>query len=316
MSRRTRGLHIRAFVLAALRKHLTEAGFLEVETPVWVPTPAVETHIDAVPCSGGYLRTSPELHMKRLLAEGLGNLFQIGPCFRQGETGRIHHPEYTMLEWYEVGGSARTVQETTKKLFRSVVAETASAHALDEALPASVEGPWKIYTVSEVFLEKAGWDPVEEWDANRFDLDLVERVEPSFDPETPTILRDYPPQAAALSRIYPDRSPPVAERWELYWRGLELANAFTELTDPVEQRQRFEQANREREAMGQTMYDLDEPFLESLEQGMPSCGGIALGVDRLVMCLAGADHLDEVMAFRERHGSMAEGHAPCVRPVN
>jgi lysyl-tRNA synthetase class 2 len=152
-------------------------------------------------------------------------------------------------------------------------------------------------TVSEAFQRWAGWDPAETWDEDRFNLDLVERVEPALPRDLPVVLADYPAPAAALSRRKA-ADPRVAERWELYIGGLELANAYTELTDPVEQRKRFEDCAADRRARGKDVYPLDEDFLRDLAK-MPPAGGIALGVDRLVMLLAGAATIDEVVAFSD-----------------
>ena len=156
---------------------------------------------------------------------------------------------------------------------------------------------WERLTVSEAFQRWAGWDPVTQWDAERFDLDLVDKVEPRLPRECPVVLTDYPAPAAALARRKPS-DPRVAERWELYVGGLELANAYSELTDPAEQRARFEACARDRRALGREVYPLDEAFLSALET-MPPAGGIALGVDRLAMLFADAATLDGVMAFRE-----------------
>jgi len=152
--------------------------------------------------------------------------------------------------------------------------------------------------VAEAFKTFAGWNPVEHFDADRFDLDMVNKVEPNLPTACPMVLMDYPAAAAALARRKPE-DPRVAERWELYIGGIEIANAFSELTDPVEQRERFEACAAERRALGKPVYPLDEDFLAALESGLPPASGIALGVDRLVMLLAGAASLDDVLPFRE-----------------
>ncbi|HMP68203.1 MAG TPA: EF-P lysine aminoacylase EpmA [Pirellulaceae bacterium] len=287
-------LALRSRILSTLRGELGRLGLMEVETPVRLGVPALEAHIDAEPSGAGYLRTSPELHMKRLLAAGYDGIFQLGPCFRQGEKGGRHHPEFTMLEWYRLHADYRVILDDTRKLLGAV------GELLPEGSPvrALLEAEWQILSVSEAFRGAAGWDPAEAWDADRFDLDLVERVEPSLPVDVPVVLIDYPAPAAALSRRKPE-APGLAERWELYLGGVEIANAYSELTDPVEQRARFAQAASERAARGKVVYPLDEPFLEALEAGLPPCAGIALGVDRLVMICCGATGLDEVLAFRE-----------------
>jgi lysyl-tRNA synthetase class 2 len=279
-------LQLRSRILAALRAWFLQEGFTEIETPVRLPTPALELHIDAEPSGNAFLRTSPELHMKRLLAAGYDRIFQIGPCFRKGERGNRHNPEYTMLEWYRANADYTDIMADVESLLRHFEIFT-----LKSEIPR--------LTVEDLFLKHAGWNPVEAYDAERFERDLVSKVEPALPCDTPVFVMDYPAPAAALSRRKPDRDT-VAERFELYINGVEIANAFSELTDPVEQRQRFETWARERKALGAPVYPLDEDFLAALEIGMPPSGGIALGIDRLIMVLAGAKSLDEVMAFRER----------------
>ena len=291
-------LLVRSRLLHALRSFFHERGFVEVETPVRLATPALELHIDAEPAGDHWLRTSPELHMKRLLAGGLDNLFQLGPCFRRGERGDRHHPEYTMLEWYRARADYTDILADTKALLaycaQAVLGRTELTY---QGRAIALLPRWERFTVSEAFQRWAGWDPVSHWDAERFDLDLVEKVEPRLPRECPVVLTDYPAPAAALARRKPS-DPRVAERWELYVGGLELANAYSELTDPAEQRARFEACARDRRALGKDVYPLDEAFLSVLA-AMPPAGGIALGVDRLAMLFADAASLDEVMAFRE-----------------
>jgi len=283
-------LIFRGRVLSAIRKWFGDAGFMEVETPVRLPTPALELHIDAEPAGSSFLRTSPELHMKRLLAAGYDKIFQMGPCFRKGERGNLHHPEYTMLEWYRTHADYMNILADTESLVAQVGQNTCPGR-----IPPP---PWPRFTVEELYLKHAGWNPVEAYDAERFEHDLVTKIEPALPRDTPSFVMDYPTPAAALSRRKPGHDK-VAERFELYINGVEIANAFSELTDAAEQRARFEQWAQERKAMGAAVYPLDEMFLAALELGMPPSGGIAVGVDRLVMVLMGATSLDAVMAFRE-----------------
>ncbi|MBT8046161.1 MAG: hypothetical protein KJN67_03240, partial [Pontiella sp.] len=191
--------------------------------------------------------------------------------------------EYTMLEWYRARADYMDVLEDTRELISRVWPQ----------------GPkdWIVKTVSETFLEFAGWDPVDHYDADRFDFDLVEKVEPAIEKLAGgVVLIDYPVEAAALSRRKPD-NPAVAERWELYIDGIELANAYSELIDPIEQRRRFELCAEQRRLMGKETYPLDECFIQSLGS-MPPSGGVALGVDRLLMLILGASSLDQVLPFR------------------
>ena len=291
-------LALRGRLLAALRAFFAGRDFVEVETPVRVAAPALEAHIDAEPSGDRWLRTSPELHMKRLLADGWPRLFQIGPCFRRGERGALHHPEYTMLEWYRAPGDAAAILGDLRELLPAAARAAAGrAVARRGGIEIALDGPWEILTVADAFRRWAGWDPVEAFDADRFDLDLVDRVEPAMPRDRPVVLTEYPAAAAALARLKPS-DPRVAERWEVYIGGVELANAYSELTDPAEQRARFEACAAGRRARGRDVYPVDGAFLAALARMTPA-GGVALGVDRLALLLAGADSLDAVMAFRE-----------------
>ena len=292
-----RNLTIRSQTLQACREFFFSAGFVEVETPVRIPAPAPELHIHAPASGRAWLRASPELHMKRLLASGCDRIFQIGPCFREGERGARHAPEFTMLEWYRTSADYADILRDCEALVRHVVQRVSGGRILRYGgRNIDVAAPWLRLTVREAFQQHAGWDPVTAFDADRFDLDMVTKVEPALPPDCLCILTDYPSAAAALARLKP-ADPTVAERWELYLGGLEIANAYSELTDAATQRKRFEQCNLQRLKEGQTAYPLDELFLDALAQGLPPCGGIALGMDRLVMLLCGAQSIDEIRPF-------------------
>ncbi len=291
-------LRRRSILLAAIRDFFRARDFIEVETPVRIDAPALEQHVDAIPSGKQYLRTSPELHMKRLLAEGLQAVFQMGACFRAGEAGLRHQPEFTMLEWYRIGADYLDILADTEALIRHVAT---ALQADGVRLAVDVLAPWIRMTVAEAYRRYAGWDPVAHFDADRFDLDMVNRVEPALPHDRGVVLMDYPAAVAALARHHA-RDPRVAERWELYLGGMELANAFSELTDPVEQRRRFVECAVQRAAAGSKVYTLDEAFLAVLEEGgLPPCGGIALGVDRLLMALTGVRDITDVQAFPEVH---------------
>ena len=277
----------RARVLREIRAFFDARGFTEVETPVRIPAPAPEPHIDCPPSGDWFLRASPELQMKKLLAAGMERIYQIGPCFREGEKGSRHNPEFTMLEWYRANADYNDIAVDMEALVGEVLRTTGTTGIL----PVATSTPFPRMTVREAYLRWAGWDPVEAWDQDRFDFDMATKIEPNL-PKGPLFLMDYPAPAASLARLKAD-DPRVAERWELYVDGLELANAFTELTDPVEQRRRFEGARAERRALGEADYPLDEAFLDALAR-MPPSGGVALGVDRLVMLACGVCDISEV----------------------
>lgn len=291
-------LKLRSATLRAIRRFFDDRQFVEVETPVRLPAPALELNIDAEPSGREWLRTSPELHMKRLLAAGCERIYQVGPCFRLKERGRLHNPEYTMLEWYRANADYHDILVDTKALLIFVAKEVLGRTSLvvkEKGMDLAAE--WEYRTVADAFAQYGGWNPVMNFDADRFDTDLVTRVEPRLAHTCPVVLADYPAECAALARRKPGNDR-VGERWELYIGGVELANAFSELTDPGEQRQRFVECAAMRKAAGKEVYPLDEEFLSALP-GMPPSAGVALGVDRLVMLLAGLDSLDGVLPFRE-----------------
>ena len=268
----------RARIVRAIRSFFDGRGFVEVETAVRIAAPAPEEHIDCPPCrDGGYLRASPELQMKKLLAAGMDKIYQIGPCFREGERGSRHNPEFTMIEWYRRNATYRDIAEDLKELLREII-ELSNISSI---------------SVRDAYLRFAGWDPwAGEWDQDRFDFDMATKVEPAIkEMGGGVFLVDYPPQAASLAKI----SAGVAERWEFYWDGMELANCFTELCDEGEQRRRFAAAKANRAALGESGYPIDEEFLASLPR-IGSAAGVALGVDRLVMVLTGAKTISDVRA--------------------
>lgn len=290
----------RSDALRAVRAFFDARGFIEVETPVRIRAPAQETNIDAPPSGRAFLRASPELHMKRLLCAGYERIYQMGPCFRTDECGRRHNPEFTLLEWYRARSDYNEMLADAEALVRHVLGGSIvyRGEAIDLA------APWPRMTVREAFLKWAGWDPALGWDADRFDADLVEKVEPSLPRGRPCVLADYPAPAASLARLKPGDGR-VAERWEVYIGGLELANAYTELCDAEAQRRRFEEAAEERRRLGKPAYPMDEAFLSALESpGMPPSGGIALGIDRLVMLACGAADIADARLFCQRPGEL------------
>lgn len=283
----------RALAIKAIREYFDDHGFVEVDTPIRIPAPANEPHI-IPPASGDwFLRASPELQLKRLLAMGFTKLYQIGPCFRQGESGDRHSPEFTMLEWYRANATYLDVLEDMRKyVVTAALAVNGTTIVQRDGITLDLALPWEIITVQEAMIKYAGWDPLEEFDQDRFDFDMGIKVEPQLPKDKVVILMDYPAQAAALAQLSA-RDRRVAERWEAYAFGIELCNAFGELIDPVEQRARFIAARNEKIACGETPMPLDEDFLSSLGS-MPPSGGAALGIDRLVMVLTGAPTINKV----------------------
>ena len=282
-------LKARAEIVRGIRRFFDERDFLEVETSVRIAAPAPECHIDCPPVStGGFLRASPELQMKKLLAAGLERIYQIGPCFRDGEKGSRHSPEFTMIEWYRRNATYLDIKAELEALMA-----TLNPNPRHPAHP----NP-RVLKVRDAYLQYAGWDPWTDWDQDRFDFDMATVVEPKLKELGGGIfLMDYPIQASSLARISsaPNTSS-FAERWEFYWDGMELANCFTELCDEEEQRRRFAQAKEERQELGESDYPLDEEFFRCLPQ-IGRAAGVALGVDRLVMILTGARQISAVRAL-------------------
>ncbi len=292
-----RFLETRCRVLRLIRAFFESEGFLEVQTPLLTAAPAPEVHISPIPAgSGRFLSTSPELHMKRLLAAGFDKIFQVTRAFRAGERGRLHHPEFTILEWYRSGANYKDLQQDCQKLLRLTCRAITPGSGLHfRGVCLDFEGPWERWSVRDAFKKFAGWDPGPDPDQDRFDLDMAQKVETNLGFPAPCILEDYPKSRAALARIKP-ADPEVAERFELFWAGIEIANGFSELTDPVEQRARFQSAIARKLQIEGIGYPLPGAFLASLEHLGP-CAGIAFGVDRFVMLLSDAESIDDVVAF-------------------
>ena len=289
----------RAAIVRGIRRFFDERGFVEVETAVRIAAPAPEEHIDCpvvldgATAHGGtppriegargasFLRASPELQMKKLLAAGMERIYQMGPCFREGERGSRHSEEFTMLEWYRRGATYMDVKADLELLYGELSGRAAA---------------FRDVYVRDAYLEHAGWDPWAEWDQDRFDVDMATKVEPAIKAIGGGVfLIDYPAQAASLARVSTDGRTGLAraERWEFYMDGLELANCFTELCDREEQRMRFDCARENRRALGESEYPIDAAFLDVLP-AIGSASGAALGVDRLVMAITGAKEISAV----------------------
>lgn len=307
-------LRARAGLLARIRDFFRQAGVLEVETPACsrygVTDPAIESFTTRYTGPGAargetrYLQTSPEFPMKRLLAAGSGSIYQLCRVFRNGELGSRHNPEFTLLEWYRPGYDHHGLMHEVAALIqtladRPVPVESLSYRAVFERHLgiephcASVEQlqacaiEHRIAGAKELALaDRDGW----------LDLLLSHLIEPHLGDGGMTFLYDYPATQAALARVR-EGDPPVAERFELYLSGTEIANGFHELLDAEEQRRRFLDDNRRREARGQPSVAPDEYLLAALEAGLPACAGVALGIDRLLMVLRGGRHIGETMAF-------------------
>jgi lysyl-tRNA synthetase class 2 len=308
-------LRLRARLLARLRDFFHQRGFLEVETPILSADTVVDRHLDpfcvssddasAAPKPGRpcWLQTSPEFCMKRLLAAGAEAIYQITRAFRQGECGPLHNPEFTIVEWYRAGDGMDEGIALLSDLCEALLGR----------------GPAERLSYREAFQRYAGFDPhTAEAKALRsaaedhrvaapaslrpddhdgwLDLLLADRVAPHLGHPGPVILYDYPAGQSALARVRPG-DPPVAERFELFVSGVELANGYHELLDPAELRRRNTQNNALRQADGKQSLPEESRLLEAMEAGLPASTGVALGFDRIAMLAAGAKRLDEVIAF-------------------
>jgi lysyl-tRNA synthetase class 2 len=309
-------LEARSRIVRAVRAWFDHEGFLEVSTPARVRSPGQEVHLDAIPAGQAdgearWLITSPEYHLKRLVADGLSPIFEICKCWRAEESGAHHRTEFTMLEWYRANAPLEVLAADCEAL----VAIAVRAAGRDPAA-LGLGAPFARTSVRELFARHAGFSltgaetPAElqvaaaragvtvgaatAWDDIFYQV-FLDRIEPELAKSGPTFVFDWPAPLGALARPHP-HDPRIVERFELYADGLELANAFGELTDPIEQRRRFEEEARIRAARGKAIYPLDEALLAALPQ-MPTTAGIALGLDRLIMLATGARDISEVQAF-------------------
>lgn len=303
---RIEALRARAEAMRAVRAWMDEHDVLEVETPSMVPSPGLDLHLDAFGIANApherWLITSPEYQMKRLLAAGLERVYQTCRCYRRGERGARHEPEFTMLEWYRAfSGSAELMRDTEELVARVAREVLGTTRVRGERGEIDLAPPWERLRVDDAFERLAGVR-VEEVlpDETRFFEILAERIEPELGRARPVFLIEWPASMASLARRCPER-PERADRFEAFVDAMELCNGFGELTDPVEQRARLERDRRERTARGLPAYPLDERFLAALEEGIPPSGGNALGFDRLVMILLGARSIEDVIAIPSAH---------------
>ncbi len=300
---------LRAAMLSTVRRYFADTGALEVTTPVLVQAPVTDVHLQSMNVVGerderiGYLHTSPEYAMKRLLCAGWPDIFQVAPVFRGGERGRRHSPEFTMVEWYRLGIDHQALIDDVDRLLLAALR------------PHTSSAPSRRVAYRDAFRESLGVDPIDgsleelqgaialrkapvpqslvsDRDA-LLDIALTAVVTPRFPTDRLTFLYDFPATQAALARI----RGPVASRFEAFWGETELANGFHELSDAAEQSRRFESDRRARRLRAQPDLSVDERFLAALAAGLPDCAGVALGFDRLVMVASGVAHIDDVIAF-------------------
>ncbi|TYC57922.1 EF-P lysine aminoacylase GenX [Marinobacter sp. BW6] len=302
-------LKSRAQQLAFVRGFFAQRGVLEVETPVLGRCGVTDVNLDGIHAqvsagsrTGGWLQTSPEYHMKRLLATGCGSIYQVSRVFRNGEQGRRHNPEFSMLEWYRVGFDDVALMEEVSDLVcgwlgcqRPVIIQYRDALERWAGID-----PFSA-TDRELMRRCEQWLDTEQLaDLGRdgcLDLLMSFAVEPNLGLDRPVFITGYPASQASLARISRSDGYEAAHRFELYIDGLELCNGYWELTDPKEQRLRFEADNELRRRSGKPEMAVDEAFLNALDQGLPGCAGVALGLDRLLMLKLGVQDIGEVLAF-------------------
>jgi len=307
-------LKARANALEAIRGFFRQRGVLEVSTPLLGRHTIPDPNIPSIPAQAAgesrWLQTSPEFAMKRLLAAGSGDIFQICPAFRDGERGPWHNPEFTLLEWYRQGWDDKALASEVAELIASLLSQPF-------ARPGLADLPVERLAYREAFQRHAGVDPLMDDDekiiesaiqivgsggpsdwtrADWLDLIGATRVYPALGRGAITILEDFPADQAALARLHKD-DPRLAARFEVVLEGVELANGFFELGDAGEQRRRFEAECQVRQARGQVDVEADERLLSALVQGMPECSGVALGLDRLLALALGSRGIDAVMSF-------------------
>jgi lysyl-tRNA synthetase class 2 len=283
-------------MIQTIRKFFIEKDYLEVETPQIIPAPPPEAHIEAVRTGDRFLHTSPEICMKQMLSAGYTQIFQISKCFRAGERGDFHLPEFTLLEWYRIGIDYHYLMKECEALILWIARALGIGERLRyRDLYIDLKAPWQRISVRDAFLNYASMTLEKALHKGVFDELMVHEIEPNLGITKPTFLYDYPVSLAAMARLKPD-NPECAERFEIYIGGLELANGFSELTDPTEQRARFERDMHHRRTSGKQTYPIAGRFLKSLEY-MPEAAGIALGIDRLAMVFTNTLKIDQVVSF-------------------
>jgi lysyl-tRNA synthetase class 2 len=308
----TKAIHLRARLNAQIRKFFSDRGVLEVETPILSMAGNTDNHIESLqaefsgPKSAGaaprWMRTSPEFPLKRMLAAGVGNCYELGRVFRNGEMGRLHNPEFTMLEWYRIGWTHHQLMDECAELVKDALRLAGRSASIREssfrqlyhdhlgldpltASEAELRAPLAVFDISAEGLSRDDW----------LDLLMTHMIQPSIPANRILMIYDYPKSQAALARIR-QGDVPVAERFEIYVGPIELANGYRELNDAVEQRERFNRDLSRRQKRGGAEPPIDERLLAALP-ALPDCAGVALGVDRLLMCMLGVDRIADVIAF-------------------
>jgi lysyl-tRNA synthetase class 2 len=318
---------IREKVLTSIRAYFVREKFHEIETPILIARPPAESYLDVFETTllnrqrkptPGYLSTSPEVPLKKLITAGIGNCYSLTKSFRNMETqSNLHNPEFTILEWYRIGADYTDIMKDCEELLRIIAGGDSLIYQNKKI---DLTSPWERLTVAEAFKKYADVnfnDFFDEETARKivsakgyriekqstweqlYNQIFLNEVEPHFGKGRPTIVYEFPGELAALAKKK-DSDPRFAERFEFYIAGLELGDAYSELTDPIEQEERFKKEIAELKRLGKTTYDYDHDFIEALKVGLPKCSGIAVGVDRLVMLLADTTDIADTLFFPAR----------------
>ncbi|HPO91072.1 MAG TPA: hypothetical protein P5105_03335 [Victivallales bacterium] len=281
-------------LLHSIRKFFTKESFIEIETPVIIDAPLPEPNIEAISTDNGFLRTSPEAMLKACLAAGYEKIFEIGPCFRKEERGRLHREEFSMLEWYQVNVDSTQLISFTKNLLIHCAVEL-NGHSKINYLDKTVDlnSDWEIISLKDAFAKFANLTLEESVGKNRFELDLLDKIEPNLPQNKPIIITDYPAKFRAFAKLK-DSDNTLADRWELYIAGVEISNTYSELVEPCEIRKLISQFQQERKKLKMKDYPLPAIFMEAIKAGIPKSAGSALGIDRLLMLLTSSNSIEDV----------------------
>ncbi len=289
-------LRKRAIIINAIRAFFQKNGYLEVDTPLRLPSIIPEAHIDSFDTEGWFLQASPELCMKRLISQGYNKIFQICKCFRKNERSDKHIPEMTMLEWYAKNETYLDLMNTCQNLIRYIANKTETNGIINyQNLQIDLNTDFLRLSVKDAFLKYTHTTMEKACSTGKFDEIMSFEIEPNLGLDKPVFLYDYPASLGALARLKPG-NPDLAERFELYIAGIELANGFSELIDPEEQKIRFEAELNSRKAQGKKDIPMPEKFLNDLS-AMPETAGIAFGIDRLIMLFCNLISIDQSVAF-------------------
>jgi len=282
-----------------IRDFFTLKGFNEVKTPFIIESPLPEPHINAISCPGGFYRTSPEVFLKILLSDGAGDIFELATCCRADENGRLHKERFSMLEWYAVNAVYTDLIDFVKLFLQNLALSlNGTSKIVFQDREIDFHAPWCVMRLEDAFREFTSTTVEDALEKNLFEEVLVAELEPSLPMEVPVVLTDYPSEFAALSKIN-EENERFCERWELYIGGIEIANTYTELTNPLDHEKRFTEFNKQRRENGMPHYFVIQEFMDAITRGIPESAGCALGIDRLYMIFNNLDSISDFDLYEE-----------------